>query len=99
MAGMRYEFESVLVPWDARRELWVFAHVPVEIAEELDDAPLPRGGFNSIKVTATLGSSRWSTSIFPENNGTYALAIKKAIRTHEGVDLGDTVRIGIETEL
>jgi hypothetical protein len=99
MAGMRYEFESTLVPWEARRELWVFAHVPLKIAGDLDDAPLPRGGFNSIKVIATLGSSRWSTSIFPESNGTYALAIKKAIRTREGVGLGDTVRIGIETEL
>lgn len=99
MAGMRYEFESTLVPWAARRELWVFAHVPAEIAEELDDAPLPRGGFNSIKVTATLGSSRWSTSIFPESDGTYALAIKKSIRTREDVDLGDTVHVGIEVEL
>jgi hypothetical protein len=104
MAGMRYEFESTLVPWEARRELWVFAHLPVEISEELDDAPLPRGGFNSIKVTATLGSSRWSTSIFPlsdsaGSDGTFVLAIKKSIRQREGVDLGDTVRIGIETML
>lgn len=97
MAGIRYEFESTLVPWEARRELWVFAHVPVEISEELDDAPLPRGGFNSIKVTATLGSSRWSTSIFPDGDR-FVLAIKKAIRAREGVDLGDTVHIGIETQ-
>ena len=102
MAGIRYEFESTLVPWEARRELWVFAHVPADISAELDDAPLPRGGFNSIKVTATLGSSRWSTSIFPESDGTgrrYALAIKKAIRIREGVDVGDHVRVAIETQL
>lgn len=98
MAGIRYEFSSTLFPWEARRELWVFARVPLEISEEIHDAPHPPAGFNSVKVTATLGSSRWSTSIFPESDGTYVLAVKKAIRTREGVDLGDTVRIGIETE-
>lgn len=99
MAGIRYEFESTLFPWEARRELWVFARLPLEISEEIHDAPHPPAGFNSVKVEATLGSSRWSTSIFPEGDGTYVLAIKKAIRTREGVDIGDTVRMAVETQV
>ena len=97
MAGIRYEFETTLFPWDARRELWVFARLPLDISEEIHDAPHPPAGFNSVKVEATLGSSRWSTSIFPESDGTFVLAIKKAIRTREGVDVGDTVRMAVET--
>ena len=99
MAGIRYEFESTLFPWEARRELWVFARLPLEGSEEIHDAPHPPAGFNSVKVEATLGSSRWSTSIFPEGDGSYVLAIKKAIRTREGVDIGDTVRMAVETQV
>ncbi len=97
MAGIRYEFESTLFRWAARRELWVFARVPLEVSEEIRDAPHPPAGFDSVKVTATLGSSRWPTSIFPEADGCYVVAIKRAIREREGVDLGDTVRMAIET--
>ncbi|GAB3611475.1 DUF1905 domain-containing protein [Humibacter ginsengiterrae] len=99
MAGIRYEFESTLFPWEARRELWVFARLPLEVSEEIHDAPHPPAGFNSVKVEATLGSSRWSTSIFPEGDGTYVLAIKKSIRAREGVDVGDTVRMAVETQV
>jgi hypothetical protein len=99
MAGIGYEFESTLFPWAARRELWVFARLPLEVSEEIHDAPHPPAGFNSVKVEATLGSSRWNTSIFPESDGTYVLAIKKAIRTREGVGVGDTVRMAVETVL
>jgi len=96
MAGIRYEFECTLFRWAARRELWVFARVPAEISEEIHDMPLPRGGFDSVKITASLGSSRWQTSIFPESDGTYVLAVKAEIRRREGVELGDTVRVGVE---
>jgi hypothetical protein len=96
MAGIRYEFECTLFRWAARRELWVFARVPLEVSEEIHDMPLPRGGFDSVKITASLGSSRWQTSIFPESDGTYVLAIKQAIRRREGVELGDTVRLAVE---
>jgi len=98
MAGIRYEFESTLFPWEARRELWVFARLPLDISEEIHDSPYPPAGFNSVKVEVTLGSSRWRTSIFPENDGSYVLAIKKAIRTREGVGVGDTVRMAVETQ-
>lgn len=99
MAGIRYEFESVLFPWEARRELWVFAQLPADVSAEIQDAPHPPAGFNSVKVTASLGSSRWSTSIFPQSDGCYVLAVKKSVRDREGVGLGDTVRIGVETML
>ncbi|MGN6127917.1 MAG: DUF1905 domain-containing protein [Humibacter sp.] len=98
MAGMRYEFESTLFPWDARRhDAWVFARLPEDVSAEIHDAPHPPAGFGSVKVEATLGSSRWSTSVFPERDGSFVIAIKKAIRKREGVDVGDTVRMAVET--
>jgi len=99
MSGIRYEFSATLFRWAARRELWVFARVPPDVSAEIRDMPHPPAGFNSVKVEATLGSSRWRTSVFPESGGTYVLAVAKPVRRREGVDLGDTVRIGIETLL
>jgi hypothetical protein len=99
MAGIRYEFSATLYRWAARRELWVFAQLPADVSEEIADMPHPPAGFNSVKVQATLGSSRWSTSIFPGGDGAYVLVVSRAIRERENVSLGDTVRIGIETLL
>lgn len=100
MAGIRYEFEATLFRWEARRELWVFARLPEDVSEEIHLQPHPPAGFGSVKVMVTLGGSRWSTSIFPESaDGTYVVAIKGEVRRKEGVELGDTVRLGVETLL
>ncbi|WP_158863112.1 DUF1905 domain-containing protein [Leifsonia sp. AG29] len=100
MAGIRYEFEAELFRWGARRELWVFAELPADVSEEIRLQPHPPAGFDSVKVTVTLGSSRWSTSVFPGGaGGAYVVPVKASVRRKEGVELGDTVRIGIETLL
>ena len=99
MAGYRYEFEAELFRWASRRELWVFAQLPEEVSEEIRLQPHPPAGFASVKVSVTLGGSRWSTSIFPQADGTYVVPIKSAVRRAEGVELGDRVRIGVETLL
>jgi len=41
----------------------------------------------------------WTTSVFPEgrDGGAYVLPVKKAVRTAEGVGLGDVVRLAVET--
>jgi hypothetical protein len=99
MAGYRYEFEAELYRWASRRDLWVFAKLPLDVSEEIRLQPHPPAGFDSVKVSVTLGASRWATSIFPESDGRYVVAIKKSVRDREGVELGDTVRLGVETLL
>lgn len=60
--------------------------------------PAPPAGFGSVKVEVTLGESRWSTSVFPDaERKTFVLPVKAAVRRREGVDVGDTVRIAVET--
>lgn len=98
MAGIRYEFEAELWRWEARKDLWVFARLPQDVSEEIHDQPHPPAGFGSVKVMVTLGGSRWATSVFPESaDGAYMVAIKGSVRKKEGVELGDVVRIGVET--
>ena len=52
-----------------------------------------RRGWGAVKVSVTLGKSRWSTSIFPVKDGSYLLPIKSEIRKKEDVFDTDTVHI------
>lgn len=98
MTGARYEFAAELWRWAARTEEWVFLRLPDDMSAEIADVPRPRAGFGAVKVAATIGGSRWRTSIFPERtDGPYVLPVRKAVRAAEGIDVGDIVRVGIET--
>jgi hypothetical protein len=98
MDATRFEFETELFEWEARVEKWVFARVPEDVSAEIRDQPRPPSGFDSVRVTVTLGASRWQTSIFPQSDRAYVVPLKKAIRVREGVDTGDLVRLAIEVE-
>ncbi|ROS27908.1 DUF1905 domain-containing protein [Cellulomonas sp. PhB150] len=94
---MEFEFEARLRLWDARRdEGWTFADVPPAMADEiLEVAEGVARGFGSVRVQVRIGGSTWRTSLFP-GESTYALPIKKAVRTAEGCEAGDTVQVWLE---
>jgi hypothetical protein len=51
-------------------------------------------GWGSIKVTATIGDTSWSTSIFPAKDlGGYLLPVKADVRKAEGLVAGDDVTV------
>ena len=59
-----------------------------------------RRGWGAIKVTATIGATRWQTSIFPEKgNGGWLLPVKAAVRKVEGLIAGDDVDVDVRVEL
>jgi len=93
---LRYGFESAVTRWQSREDGWFFAHVPAAESDEIRSLPLPRGGFGSLRVAVTIGSTTWRTSVFPESDGRYALPLKRQVRDREGIEEGDTVRIAIE---
>lgn len=95
---MTYEFDAELWLWQARQtDRWTFVSLPPDVADEvLDVAGGVARGFGSLRVEVRLGGSRWRTSIFPDSSAkTYVLPIKKAVRHAEGVEAGDTARVGI----
>lgn len=49
-------------------------------------------GWGCIPVSATLGSVRWETSLFPKDDS-YLIPLKAAVRREAGVDLGDEVTV------
>lgn len=92
-------FDAELWMWDARRgDSWIFVSLPVEASEEIHE--LSRGrrrGFGSVRVRATVGGSRWTTSIFPDSGrGAYVLPIKRDVRRAEGLDAGDIATVTVD---
>ena len=49
-------------------------------------------GWGCIPVTARVGRTRFTTSLFPKDGG-YIVPIKAAVRKAERIDLGDTVAV------
>ena len=95
-----YEFSAELWIWHARQEDgWTFLSVPPEESEEIRaySASRPRAGFGSVRVSVTIGSSTWLTSVFPGEDGNYALPIKKSVRRVEGIEAGDVVTVMLRT--
>ncbi|MEN0128393.1 MAG: DUF1905 domain-containing protein [Brevundimonas sp.] len=91
---MEVEFDAPLWLWDARREdRWTFVAVPTDLADEIAEVAEPVArGFGSVRVEVRLGTSTWRTSLFPGSD-TYVLPIKKAVRTAQKCDAGDTVHV------
>lgn len=96
---MIYLFDAELWLWDARQsDSWTFLQLPEDASAEIREiaSAHPRG-FGSVKVTATIGGTVWRTSIFPGKNA-YVLPVKKAVRTAEGIEAGDTVAVRVELD-
>lgn len=93
-----HAFDAELFVWAAgTKGSWFFLTVPEEVSEELRLVAGEPRGFGSIRVEATVGRSRWSTSVFPTNEppGCFVLPVKKAVRTGEGIGEGDRVSASV----
>jgi hypothetical protein len=95
------EFDAELWIWDARRDdSWTFVTLPVDGSDEIRDrtaATGPRRGFGSVRVRVTVGTTTWTTSIFPDaGRGAYVLPIKRAVREAESLAEGDTTSVKVE---
>lgn len=74
---------------------WHFISLPEPDADDIEAEHGHRAkGFGSLRVEVTIGSSRWSTSIFPDSKrGTYVLPVKKAVRQAEDLAAGSVAHV------
>lgn len=74
---------------------WFFVTLPKHIAPEIKDLfGRPHRGWGSVKVQATIGTSTWKTSIFPDKeSASYLLPVKSTIRKAEGIAAGSEVAV------
>ena len=78
---------------------WYFVTVPDEECDELEaTSPLVSYGWGMIPVTALIGSTRWTTSLFPKD-GRYVVPVKARVRKAEELEVGETVTIRLTVDL
>lgn len=81
---------------------WHFLTIDGEAGEALSGTALMRrmertlGGFGSLKVSATIGESRFNTSLFPSRELGWLLPVKASVRKAEQIGEGDPVAVILE---
>lgn len=95
---MIIDFEAELWRWAARRDNWSFVSLPAEASDDIRELTAGTSrGFRSVRVRATVGTTEWTTSIFPDSSrDCYVLPVKRAVRTAEGLTNGDRVAVTVE---
>lgn len=94
---MRFTFSAELWRYQGQAA-WFFVTLPFDVADDIEEISRPvQRGFGSVRVRATVGSTTWSTSLFPDTKAeSYLLPMKKAIRTAEGLHEGVPVEVSLE---
>jgi len=94
--AMELAFAGDVIEWCGPPP-YVFVVVPLaEAAEIAAVAGLVTYGWGCIPVTARVGATTFTTSLFPKDGG-YLLPVKAAVRRAEGVEVGDVVRVRLRT--
>lgn len=93
---MIVEFEGDVFRWAARLDSdWYFVALPLDLSEAVRETQTYRRGFGGVRVEATIGTSTWRTSVFPQSDGAYVLPLKRAVRDREGIEPDAVVLVGL----
>jgi hypothetical protein len=95
---MDVEFRGELWFWRGPAP-WHFVTVPEEECAALGaTATAVSYGWGMIPVSARIGGTAWTTSLFPKD-GRYLVPVKAAVRRAEGLEVGDGVTVRLTVAL
>jgi hypothetical protein len=77
---------------------WHFLTLPSDVADEIEFLSADqRRGFGSVRVRVRIGSTEWSTSVFPDSaRGSYVLPVKASVRRAEDLHDGTSTEVGLD---
>ena len=76
-----------------------FVTVPEDESDVLQaTSGLVTYGWGMIPVEARIGSTRWTTSLFPKDGG-YVVPLKDMVRNAEGIEVSDTVTVRLTVDV
>ena len=88
--GIELEFSGDVWHWRGPAPFH-FVTVPDEQSAVLSEvARAVTYGWGMVPVRARIGSTEWTTSLWPKDGG-YVLPVKDAVRRAEALDVGDVV--------
>jgi hypothetical protein len=89
---MDLEFSGEMWFWKGPAP-WYFITVPEDDCADLHAAStVVSYGWGMIPVTARIGGTAWTTSLWPKD-GRYIVPVKTAVRRAEGLEVGDMVTV------
>jgi hypothetical protein len=89
---MEFSFTGTMIEWRGPAPFY-FIVVPMEICEEIKSAAKQLSyGWGVIPVSATIGKTTFTTSLFPKNGG-YLLPVKNSVRIPESLELDQQVKV------
>ena len=93
---MHLEFSGELWFWRGPAP-WHFITVPEDECGELEaTSAFVTYGWGMIPVTAQIGETGWTTSLFPDKKrGTYLPPVKKSVRVAENLEAGDLATVSL----
>jgi Domain of unknown function (DUF1905) len=96
--GVEFEFSGQVWFWRGPSP-YHFVTVPEDESAALQaTSALVTYGWGMIPVHARIGSTRWTTSLFPKD-GCYVVPLKDAVRRAEGIDVDHTVTLGLTVDV
>ena len=73
---------------------WHFVTIPGDLADDIIGEAGQRNAFGSIRVEATMGSTTWRTSLFPNKaSESLLLPVKKQVRSTEDLSDGSSCHV------
>jgi hypothetical protein len=95
---MNLEFSGEVWFWRGPAP-WYFITVPDDDCGALEAiSPLATYGWGMIPVTAHIGRTGWTTSLFPQGER-YIVPLKAQVRKAEGLDVGDTATVRLTVDV
>ena len=91
---MQLQFEGAVYQWRGPAPYY-FVRVPEDESGALRDVAYVSYGWGMIPVTARVGRTEWTTSLWPKDGG-YIVPLKDAIRRAEDIEDGDVIGIGLD---
>lgn len=89
---MELAFEAQVIHWRGPSP-YFFVAVPEPLCDDLRIAARDVSyGWGVVPVTARVGTTTWTTSLFPKNGG-YLVPLKDRVRAAEGIAQGDAVEL------
>ncbi|ROR66896.1 DUF1905 domain-containing protein [Agrococcus jenensis] len=89
---MELDFSAVAIEWRGPAP-FVFVPVPPDESELIQDSASELTyGWGVIPVEATIGTTTFTTSLFPRDGG-YLLPLKVAVQRAEGIGVGDAMDV------
>ena len=95
---MHLEFSGEMWTWRGPSPFHFITVPPDESSELETTAELVSYGWGMIPVTAQVGGTEWTTSLFPKDGG-YVLPVKDLVRKGEELEVGDVVTVGLTVDI